>query len=136
MGMDVLRGRSPQMIQKELLMYSIAYNLLRGIMQDAASMYEVPLSRISFKSTVQQFNQWLWLFMRPGLSLKQVRELKSEFYEKLVDRLVPERPGRNEPRARKRRQKNYNLLTKPRREMVIDYHRNRPEKKNAFYPLS
>lgn len=136
MGMDVLRGRSPQMIQKELLMYSIAYNLLRSMMQEAASMYEVSLSRISFKSTVQQFNQWLWLFMRPGLSLKQLRELKNEFYEKLVDRLVPERPGRNEPRARKRRQKNYNLLTKPRNEMVIDYHRNRPEKKNAFYPLS
>ena len=85
---------------------------------------------------MQQFNQWLWLFMRPGLKLRELREIEAIFYEKLVDRLVPERPGRNELRAKKRHPKNYNLLTKPRHKMVIDCHRNRPEKKNAFHRLT
>jgi hypothetical protein len=105
-------------------------------MQEAAEIYKVAVDRISFAATVQQFNQWLWLFMRPGLHLKQLRDFKADFYEKLVQRLVPDRPGRNEPRAKKRRQKNYNLLTKPRHKMIIDCHRNRPEKKNAFFALT
>lgn len=136
MNMNILRSKSPRMIKKELLMHSIAYNLLRGMMQEAAEMYKVAVNRISFKATVQQFNQWLWLFMSPGLSLKKLRDLKADFYEKLIQKLIPERPGRNEPRAQKRRPKNYNLLTKPRHEMVIDCHRNRPERKNAFFALT
>jgi len=41
--------------------------------------------------------------------------------------LVPLRPERSEPRARKRRPKNYQLLTKPRKEMCTAPHRNRPK---------
>src|SRR5271166_4943728 len=41
--------------------------------------------------------------------------------------LVPLRPQRSEPRARKRRPKNYQLLTKPRKEMRIAPHRNKPK---------
>jgi hypothetical protein len=136
MNMDVLRSKSPRMIKKEMMMYSIAYNLLRGIMQEAADMYKIAVDRISFKATVQQFNQWLWLFMALGLTLKNLRDLKADLYQKLVQKLVPERPGRNEPRAKKRRPKNYNLLTQPRHKMVIDYHRNRTERKNAFFALT
>ncbi len=136
MHMDILRSRSPQMIEKELAMYAICYNLARGMMQDAARMYEVPVHRISFKATIQQFNQWLWLFMRTDITLEKIREIKRKFYAKLVDRLIQDRPGRNEPRARKRRPKPFNLLTRPRQEMVIDYHHNRPGKKNAFFALT
>src|SRR5258708_20162018 len=41
--------------------------------------------------------------------------------------LVPRRPERSEPRARKRRPKDYQLLTKPRKEMCTAPHRNRPK---------
>jgi len=41
--------------------------------------------------------------------------------------LVPLHPGREEPRAKKRRPKNYQLLTKPHHEMIIRGHRNRPK---------
>ena len=41
--------------------------------------------------------------------------------------LVPLRPNRCEPRARKRRPKNYQLLTKPRHQMHTAPHRNRPK---------
>lgn len=39
--------------------------------------------------------------------------------------LVPYRPDRSEPRAVKRRRKNYHLLTKPRHQMGNLPHRNR-----------
>jgi hypothetical protein len=38
---------------------------------------------------------------------------------------VRPRPGRVEPRAKKRRPKNYQLLTKPRHKMVLTQRRNR-----------
>lgn len=47
--------------------------------------------------------------------------------ELIAKDLVPLRPDREEPRARKRRPKNYHLLTKPRYEMLIRGHRNRPK---------
>jgi hypothetical protein len=38
---------------------------------------------------------------------------------------LPPRPGRVEPRAKKRRPKNYQLLTKPRHKMKLTQRRNR-----------
>jgi hypothetical protein len=46
-------------------------------------------------------------------------------FEIIASDLVPHRPEREEPRAKKRRLKNYQLLTKPRHEMQISGHRNR-----------
>jgi len=50
--------------------------------------------------------------------------------------LLPLRPNRSEPRAKKRRPKNYQLLTRPRRKMGNLPHRNRPGKKHPKVPLS
>lgn len=52
LGMDVLRCQTPDMVEKEVLMHSIAYNLVRALMQKAAIEHQVDLSRISFKGTV------------------------------------------------------------------------------------
>ncbi|MDP4610797.1 MAG: hypothetical protein NWT02_06380, partial [Opitutales bacterium] len=40
------------MARKELRMYVIAYNLIRGLMQEAAQSWQCQLDRISFKSSV------------------------------------------------------------------------------------
>ena len=117
-------------------MYAVAYNLIRGMILEASRRHEVPIERISFKSTVQQLSSWLWLFMDDSLSQTDRQQIMAKFYMEIATSTLPERPGRSEPRAKKRRPKNYNLLTKPRHEMVIDYHRNRPAKKNALYALS
>lgn len=50
--------------------------------------------------------------------------------------LVPQRPNRSEPRARKRRPKNYHLLTRPRRQMGNAAQRNRPRKNHPKTSLS
>lgn len=50
-----------------------------------------------------------------------------------TNNLIPQRPGRSEPRAKKRRPKNFQLLTKPRSQMGNLPHRNR---QRPNYPKS
>ena len=52
MGADVLRCQSPAMIEKELCMNAIGYNLIRCIMQQAAQRHGLELERISFKGSL------------------------------------------------------------------------------------
>ena len=57
--MDVLRCKTPDMIEKELQVHLVAYNLIRCFMQRAAHVHHKPLGRISFKGaqdTVRQFD--------------------------------------------------------------------------------
>jgi len=136
MGMEVLKSLTPEQINKELAMHAIAYNLVRALMQEAAQAYDRALDQISFNGALQQLNQWLWLFFNQNHSSTEVARLRQEFLAKMVDAPLSERPGRNEPRAKKRRPKNYSLLNKPRQEMRLEGHRNRPEKKYTFSPLS
>ena len=92
--------------------------------------------KISFKGTVQQLNQWLEVLINKKHSLSKFRYIMAEFYKKLVDELLTEREGRSEPRTKKRRAKNYIVMNKPRKKMLVDCHRNRTTKNNAFYDLS
>jgi hypothetical protein len=121
--MDVLRCRSPQMIHKEVLLHLIAYNLVRAVMQQAARCHHVDLSRISFKGTLDTIRQFAAPFQASGLSSRQRAVLQKELLRLIASDSVPWRPGRAEPRAKKRRPKNYQLLTKPRHAMVLTQHR-------------
>ncbi len=49
MRMDVLRGKSPEMVRKEIAVHLLAYNLIRGIMAEAARVGEVKPRQLSFK---------------------------------------------------------------------------------------
>lgn len=114
MGMEELRCRSPAMIQKELLAFLVAHNLIRCLIAEAASRHQVLRTRISFKGAVdaaRSFHQ----AMRLARSPRQTRQLHGRLLEILARDLVPFRPGRCEPRAVKRRPKPYQRLTKPRR---------------------
>jgi hypothetical protein len=112
LGLDVLRCLSPDMIEKELWMHAIAYNLVRALMMEAAQSSNVPIEQISFKGTVDTLLQWkhLWRGKRP----RCIRHIRSELLARIAGDQVIERPGRSEPRAKKRRPKNYQWLTKPR----------------------
>ena len=115
LGMDILSSKTPEQIRKELVMYFILYNVIRGVMLSASKKRQVPLARISFKGTATQINQWQWLFICKAKSIKEFHCLLSEFYKAITSALIPQRPGRNEPRAKKRRPKNYSILNKPRK---------------------
>lgn len=119
MGMEILRCKSPAMIRKELLMYFIAYNCIRLCMWEAAGGREA--WRMSFKATCDAIAAWEPMF--EGLPAKRRKELLREFERVVLKSVLPQRPARREPRVLKRRPKNYQLMTKPRAEMVEIQHR-------------
>jgi hypothetical protein len=134
LGMDVLRTQSPAMVEKEILMHVIAYNLIRGLMQDIARSYQIDLSRLSFKGTVDALRQWRELFEAAKAHARLSRKLRQLFYDTIASDPLIVRPNRSEPRAVKRRPKNFRLLTKPRKQMVVERCRKWSQKpsKNAL----
>ncbi len=124
MGMDILRCKSPSMIRKELLMHFIVYNCLRLLMLKAADKANLPVRWISFKASVQSLRQWEPL-LKSELSTHEQYRLVSLLYESIAASVINVRLGRREPRCRKRRPKNYQLMTKPRHEMQEIRHRSK-----------
>lgn len=125
MGMDVLRCQSPEMIRKEILMNFIAYNCVRRLMYEAAEKAEIHVRKVSFKGCLQAIRSWSPQFSREKLSKAERSKLLNDLYVAVTSVLLPQRPGRSEPRCRKRRPKSYQLLTKPRYEMREIEHRSR-----------
>jgi len=111
--MEMLRGRSPQMLQKEVDTHLIAHNLIRGVMAQAAAEHAVPLERISFKGTLDALRQFTQA-MSQARSKKKRSELWAKLLQTLANDWVPDRPGRREPRAVKRVKNKYPRLSKPR----------------------
>ena len=128
MKMDVLRCKTPAMVEKETWMRVIAYNLVRALMMEAAGAYNANVERISFKGTVSTIRQWAPALSLPKLSEEERLALSSLMLSYLAQNQLPDRPGRVEPRARKRRPKNFQLLNKPRGEFKEIMHRNRYKK--------
>jgi len=114
LGMDVLRCRTPEMVRKEIALHAIAYNLVRGLMQQAAALYEVDLTRLSFKGSVDTLRQWTDTFNASHSQPREQRRLFNQLLQIIAQDTVPYRPERAEPRVRKRRPKNYRLMTRPR----------------------
>jgi hypothetical protein len=99
MKMEVLRCHTVEGVIKELLMFALAYNLVRQVMCEAAGRQRVAPDRISFVDALR----WLRT-ARPGTALP-----------KLV--VLPVRPNRHEPRCVKRRPKEYSRMTQPRNQL-------------------
>jgi hypothetical protein len=102
MKMEVLRCQSVDGVMKELAMFALAYNLVRVVMLEAARRQDVPVDRISF--------------------IDALRWLRSAGPDTPLPDLIvnPRRPDRFEPRAVKRRPKQYNLMNRPREELRND----------------
>ncbi len=58
LGMDVLRCLTPDMVEKELWVNLLAYNLIRLLMTQAAIEAGLHRREVSFKHTVQLWLQW------------------------------------------------------------------------------
>lgn len=116
LGMDVLRGKSPDVVCKEIYMHLVAYNLIRALMWQAAEEHHRPLHRLSFAGTMQRFEfavPYFYLFCGTAKAVKLYQML----LKWIAWDILPSRPNRIEPRAVKRRPKEYALLNRPRQEM-------------------
>jgi hypothetical protein len=117
MGMDILRCKSPEMVRKEIMMHFIAYNCIRSLMIEAVKGKVVELHQISFKASLQALRQWEPHLNQTNISHKKKNHLRQMLYEAIAGKIVPNRPGRCEPRAVKRRPKPFPLLTIPRQQL-------------------
>ena len=109
LGLEVLSCKTPQMSEKELWVYLLAYNLIRLLMAQAAVHAGVHPRQLSFKHTVQLWTEWV------GQGLAAMGRVHQErLLQMIAQRRVGKRPNRIEPRARKRRPKSYAWLKVPR----------------------
>ena len=127
--MDTLRGRSPEMVQKELYARLIAHNLIRCIIAQSAAEHGVALERISFKGSLDALRHFSQA-MAGARSQKKRRELRAQLLKTLAADLVPHRPDRREPRAVKRKKNKYPKLDLPRRKFR-DHPKRNVRRKNA-----
>jgi hypothetical protein len=112
MKMDVLRCKTPEMVRKEIWAHLLAYNLLRTVTAVAAGESGVEPRKISFKGAKQALTAFA----------PKLEAARPEDRARLVDVMlatvayhrVGNRPGRWEPRARKRRPKPGTRLMQPR----------------------
>jgi putative transposase len=116
---DVLRSHSPDGIRKEFAARCIALNLVHSILLDAARLHQLDPMRLSFAHAIRAILVFSpTLASSPVLRLPQIyRALLSE----IAHHLVPERPGRIEPRAIRREHKHYPALKQTRAEWRSRY---------------
>jgi hypothetical protein len=109
LGMESLHCKTPAMVQKELLIYLSAHNLIRWVMARAARQEGVDPERISFKGTLDGLRQWSQTWAHRAITPARRQKLWRQFLRTLARDLLPERPGRQEPRAVKKRSKHPHL---------------------------
>lgn len=106
--METSSCKTPAMVQREPWVYLLAYNLIRLLMAQAASIAGVPPRTLSFKHTVQ-----MWLTWTAQIASMTIPSHSPLF--RLIGQLrVANRPRRIEPRERKRRPKPFPWLKMPR----------------------
>src|SRR5262245_53405754 len=115
MQMDILRCKTPEFVHKEVWTHILAYNLIRTIMAQAAAKHDIEPRTISFKGALQTLEAFQPLIDFQG---HRGSSFRLNLYRQLLDSIalhrVADRPGRFEPRLRKRRPKHYAFLRKPR----------------------
>ncbi len=112
MGMDILRTQSAPMIDKEIAVYLLAYNLVCALMVRAAAGSSVEARALSFKGTIQLYLAFEQQLRFAGRN--SARTMTAHLLGGICLLRLQIRPGRVEPHAIKRRPKSHQLLTVPR----------------------
>jgi len=118
--MDRLRCKTPELVRKEIWAHTLAYNLIRTVMAQAAAREDAPPRSISFKATLQVLEAF-----RPLIAAQVDRgaEHLGALYDQLLVAIavhrVGDRPDRFEPRRTRKGPRGYPSLTRPRREIKL-----------------
>lgn len=112
LGMEMLRGKTPEMVRKEIFVHLIAYNLLRALMWESAHNVGVSPLKVSLQGTRQHLKNFLSQFA--DAKPKKRHRLYQILLQVVSHKLVPHRPERFEPRLKKLRPKAYGWMQQPR----------------------
>jgi IS4 transposase len=113
LGMHHLRCRTPAMVRNELWVHLLAYNLIRGVMAQAALRRGMLPRELSFAGAVQSLTAFAPLLLAAAESTLHARV--AALWWAVSTHRVGNRPGRVEPRAVKRRRRKYPELHLPRK---------------------
>jgi hypothetical protein len=114
-------------------MHFLMHNLVRRLMLEAFRRHHVPLERVSFAGSLATARRYSEALLQ-AKSQACRRQLCEELFRVLADDLVPDRPGRREPRAVKRRPKPYPRLMSDRHKFREIQHQNRYYANSVFGP--
>jgi hypothetical protein len=114
MQIDVLRCKTPEMVDKEIWAHMLAYNLIRGVMAQAAEAHDQVPRHVSFKGALQTMTAFQDALRRATPVNREV--LMKTMLAAIASHRVGDRFGRVEPRANKRRPKPQRYLNEPRAE--------------------
>lgn len=129
--MDQLSCKNPENLEREIRMHFLVHNLVRRLMLEAARRHRVPLERVSFAGSLAAARRYGEALLQ-ARSKRQRQHLLDELFAVLAADLVPDRPGRREPRAVKRRPKPYPRLMNHRHRWLEIPHQNRYYKNSMF----
>lgn len=118
MQMGELRGRTPEMVRKEVWAHVLAYNLIRAVMARAAARRAVVPRSISFTGAMQTLDAFRPLLeLGPARDAAGRRRLCHDLLDAIAAHRVGDRPDRFEPRLKKRRKDYCGWFTEPRAEL-------------------
>lgn len=111
MAMARLSCKSPPMVEKEIWMYILGYNIICKIINYTAKIYKTFPQQISFKATIQTFLAYTSTWI---IENKKYKKNTTYLFFALSKQRIANRPNRVEPRVVKKRQSQYDLLNKTR----------------------
>ena len=117
MGMEMLRCKSPDGVQKEIAVHLLAYNLIRGNLAQAACLHQKVPRQLSFRSAVQLVTQAAKQFVTLAGTL--LTKTLLALLKAVASTDIGRQKRKSQPRAVKRRPKPFPLLTVPRSEACL-----------------
>jgi len=115
--MEMLRCKTPEMVQKEIAVHFLAYNIIRGNLAQAAIMHNKIPRQLSFRSTAQLICQATKQVV--VLTGKQLAHALLALLKAMASTSIGLQKRKNQPRAIKRRPKPFPLLTVTRHEACL-----------------
>ena len=131
--MDHLSCKTPSNLNREIRMHFLIHNLVRRLMLEAARRRSVPLERVSFAGSLAAARRYSEALLQARSQARR-HQLFEELWRVLAADRVPDRPGRREPRAVKRRPKPYPRLMCHRHRFKEIQHQNRYYANSIFGP--
>jgi hypothetical protein len=112
LGLDHLRCKSPAMVEREVRVTLLGYNLIRKVIATAAAVHDKQPRQIGFTLACQTVLS-SWMLLATG-ACRDARALIDSALASIAANQVANRPGRIEPRVLKRRCQHYPWMRKPR----------------------
>ena len=115
LGLDHARCKTPEMVERELWVTLLAYNLTRTVIATAAAVHDKQPRQIGFTLACQTILS-SWMLLATG-TCRNARQVTVSALARIAANEVANRPGRIEPRVLKRRRHHYPLMIRPRTQL-------------------